>query len=90
MEWWTCVVLLCVTAVLADEEWRTVPTAQGPVRGRIDPSGGLYAFYNIPYATGPVGDNKFKVITLVLIHNFIIVIINIFPKLGGTQAYSQC
>ena len=54
--------LFCVTAVLADDEWREVKTAQGPVRGRKHPSADLYAFYNIPYATAPVGQNKFKVI----------------------------
>ncbi|XP_047032146.1 esterase B1-like [Helicoverpa zea] len=59
--WWrTCVVLVCVTAVLADEEWRQVNTAQGPVRGQKHPSGHLYAFYNIPYATAPKGADKFK------------------------------
>uniref|UniRef100_A0A2A4J3L3 Carboxylic ester hydrolase n=1 Tax=Heliothis virescens TaxID=7102 RepID=A0A2A4J3L3_HELVI len=59
--WWrTCVVLVCVTAVLADEEWREVITAQGPVRGQRHPSGHLYAFYNIPYATAPKGADKFK------------------------------
>ena len=79
-------VLLGVTAVLADEEWRTVPTAQGPVRGRIHPSGGLYAFYNIPYATAPAGDNKFKVIKLVLIHNY--GHNQLFPTVG-TQTSSQ-
>nr|XP_049697853.1 juvenile hormone esterase isoform X28 [Helicoverpa armigera] len=59
--WWrTCVVLVCVTAVLADEEWRQVNTAQGPVRGQKHPSGHLYAFYNVPYATAPKGIHKFK------------------------------
>nr|WNK22300.1 carboxylesterase 14 [Athetis lepigone] len=60
MEWRTCVVLLCVTAVLADDDWLEVKTAQGPVRGRKDPKADLYAFYNIPYATAPTGVNKFK------------------------------
>ena len=61
MEWRTCVVILCVTAVLADDEWREVKTAQGPVRGRKHPSEDLYTFFNIPYATAPVGVDKFKV-----------------------------
>ena len=54
-------VLLCVTAVLADDEWREVKTAQSPVRGRKQPSEDLYIFFNIPYATAPVGVAKFKV-----------------------------
>ncbi|KAJ8734933.1 hypothetical protein PYW08_014183 [Mythimna loreyi] len=60
MEWRTCVVLLCVTAVLADDEWREVNTAQGPVRGRKHPTEDIYTFFNIPYATAPVGVHKFK------------------------------
>ncbi|KAJ8734930.1 hypothetical protein PYW08_014180 [Mythimna loreyi] len=60
MEWRTCVVLLCVTVVLADDEWRTVNTAQGPVRGRKHPTEDIYTFFNIPYATAPVGVDKFK------------------------------
>ena len=54
-------VLLCVTAVLADDEWREVKIAQGPVRGRKHPTEDLYTFFNIPYATAPVGADKFKV-----------------------------
>ena len=63
MKLWLCVVVLCVTAVLADDEWREVTIAQGPVRGRKHPNGDLYAFYNIPYATGPEGENKYKVLS---------------------------
>nr|ADE05550.1 carboxylesterase [Helicoverpa armigera] len=59
MKWWTCVVFVC-TAVLADDEWREVRTAQGPVRGRKHPTADMYAFYNIPYATAPTGEDKFK------------------------------
>nr|XP_049697925.1 cholinesterase 1-like [Helicoverpa armigera]WRX06145.1 CCE001l-like1 [Helicoverpa armigera] len=59
MKWWTCVVFVCA-AVLADDEWREVRTAQGPVRGRKHPTADMYAFYNIPYATAPTGEDKFK------------------------------
>nr|XP_049697926.1 esterase FE4-like [Helicoverpa armigera]WRX06143.1 CCE001d-like2 [Helicoverpa armigera] len=59
MKWWTCVVFLCA-AVLAEDEWREVRTAQGPVRGRKHPTADMYAFYNIPYATAPTGEDKFK------------------------------
>ncbi|VVC88035.1 unnamed protein product [Leptidea sinapis] len=38
----------------------TVKLEQGYVRGYIDPDGGFYAFYGIPYATAPTGDQKFK------------------------------
>ncbi|CAH0698874.1 unnamed protein product [Spodoptera exigua] len=60
MQWITCVLLLCVTAALADDEWREVETAQGVVRGRKHPTEDIYTFYNIPYATAPVGVDKFK------------------------------
>ncbi|KAJ8734936.1 hypothetical protein PYW08_014186 [Mythimna loreyi] len=60
MAWRTCVLLLCVTAVLADGDWLEVDLEQGPVRGQKHPGGDLYAFYNIPYATGPSGEDKFK------------------------------
>ncbi|XP_063890781.1 cholinesterase 1 isoform X1 [Helicoverpa armigera] len=59
MKWWTCVVFACA-AVLADDEWREVRTAQGPVRGRKHPTADIYTFYNIPYATAPTGEDKFK------------------------------
>ncbi|KAJ8733882.1 hypothetical protein PYW07_014433 [Mythimna separata] len=60
MAWRTCVVLWCVTAVLADGEWREVRTAQGTVRGRKHPTEDIYTFFSIPYATAPVGVHKFK------------------------------
>ncbi|XP_035429428.2 cholinesterase 1 isoform X1 [Spodoptera frugiperda] len=60
MQWQTCVLLLCATAILADDEWREVKTAQGVVRGRKHPTEDIYTFYNIPYATAPVGVDKFK------------------------------
>nr|XP_049697918.1 esterase FE4 isoform X5 [Helicoverpa armigera] len=59
MKWWTCVVFMCA-AVLADDEWREVRTAQGPVRGRKHPTEDIYTFFNIPYATAPTGQDKFK------------------------------
>ncbi|KAH9634201.1 hypothetical protein HF086_001403 [Spodoptera exigua] len=46
--------------VYGQEEWRLVNITQGPVRGRMDPNGGLYIFYNIPYATAPTGIDRFK------------------------------
>ena len=71
-------VLLCVTAVLADDEWREVKIAQGPVRGRKHPTADLYAFYNIPYATAPTGINKFKVLQIInKISKCILIIIKI-------------
>ncbi|XP_022822399.1 juvenile hormone esterase-like isoform X2 [Spodoptera litura] len=60
MQWETCVLLLSVTATLADDEWREVKTAQGPVRGRKHPTEDLYTFFSIPYATAPIGVDKFK------------------------------
>ncbi|KAJ8722885.1 hypothetical protein PYW07_004065 [Mythimna separata] len=60
MAWRTCVFLLYVTAVLADGDWLEVEIEQGPVRGRKHRGGDLYTFYNIPYATGPSGEDRFK------------------------------
>ncbi|XP_022822477.1 esterase FE4-like [Spodoptera litura] len=60
MQWQTCVLLLCVTAILADDEWREVKTAQGPVRGYKHPTEDIYTFHNIPYATAPVGVDRYK------------------------------
>ncbi|XP_026726284.1 uncharacterized protein LOC113492805 [Trichoplusia ni] len=66
---WTCGLLLCAVVVCitegrqlpGDEDWLELDTPQGPVRGRRDPNANhLYAFYNIPYATAPVGENKYK------------------------------
>ncbi|XP_026726294.1 esterase E4-like [Trichoplusia ni] len=62
------VLLLCAAAVCvtceqppSDEDWLELDTPQGPVRGRRDPDADhLYSFYNIPYATTPVGENKYK------------------------------
>ncbi|XP_047036397.1 cholinesterase 1-like isoform X1 [Helicoverpa zea] len=54
------VIVLCITNVLAIEEWREVNTLQGPVRGRKHPEADVHVFYNIPYATAPTGENKFK------------------------------
>ncbi|KAJ8734924.1 hypothetical protein PYW08_014174 [Mythimna loreyi] len=59
---WKCITLLFYTFVIlveGDEEWRLVNTTQGPVRGRRE-EGGLYVFYNIPYATAPTGTDRFK------------------------------
>ncbi|XP_049697930.2 cholinesterase 1 [Helicoverpa armigera] len=60
---WKCVVLVFyIFAVLVHGEGgsRIVTIDQGPVRGRMDPEGGLYVFYNIPYATAPTGTDRFK------------------------------
>uniref|UniRef100_A0A2A4JGH7 Carboxylesterase type B domain-containing protein n=1 Tax=Heliothis virescens TaxID=7102 RepID=A0A2A4JGH7_HELVI len=60
---WKCVALVIyVFAVLVHSEGssRIVTIDQGPVRGRMDPGGGLYVFYNIPYATVPTGTDRFK------------------------------
>ncbi|XP_021181761.3 para-nitrobenzyl esterase [Helicoverpa armigera] len=54
------VLCLVVLSKCDDNEWRQVRTAQGHVRGRRDPEGGLYAFYNIPYAIAPRGRERFK------------------------------
>uniref|UniRef100_A0A2A4J4X2 Carboxylic ester hydrolase n=1 Tax=Heliothis virescens TaxID=7102 RepID=A0A2A4J4X2_HELVI len=59
MLWWWSVGCLFVTAVKA-EEWLEVQTAQGPIWGRKKPNEEVYSFYNIPYATAPLGEDKFK------------------------------
>lgn len=56
--------ILCIALVTSEsskQEWLDVEIAQGPVRGHLDETGELYEFYNIPYATVPTGENKFKV-----------------------------
>nr|WNK22301.1 carboxylesterase 4 [Athetis lepigone] len=61
MLWYGLLVLCSVTISTQNEsdDWKLLQTAQGPVRGRKDPEG-MYVFYNIPYATAPTGENKFK------------------------------
>lgn len=54
------VILVALLNQCDASEWRQVHTAQGDVRGRKDPDGGLYSFYNIPYATVPTGPDKYK------------------------------
>ncbi|XP_075984481.1 carboxylic ester hydrolase-like [Anticarsia gemmatalis] len=64
----TCIAILCVVLAgfTSAKEWRKtgqwleVMTSQGPVRGLRDPSEELYTFHNIPYATAPTGEHKFK------------------------------
>ncbi|XP_026726278.1 uncharacterized protein LOC113492798 [Trichoplusia ni] len=56
--------IVTAVAVLAlcrcDEgEWKEVRISQGVLRGRKDPEG-PYAFYNIPYATAPIGADRYK------------------------------
>ncbi|XP_026726295.1 juvenile hormone esterase-like [Trichoplusia ni] len=67
MKLWTCVLLLCAAAVCvtceqppSDEDWLELDTPQGPVRGRRDPNSDIYAFYNIPYVTQPLNEDKYK------------------------------
>ncbi|KAH9634200.1 hypothetical protein HF086_001402 [Spodoptera exigua] len=57
--WSFFVLLSCIANVLGDES-RVVNTAQGPVRGRLIPGGGVYGFYNIPYASAPTGADRYK------------------------------
>ncbi|CAK1600052.1 unnamed protein product [Parnassius mnemosyne] len=60
---WKCVVLLCFISVITGaqaREARLVNIAQGPVRGYKEQNDTLFAFYGIPYATAPTGDDKFK------------------------------
>lgn len=68
MDLYPCLLLLCMVTVYvtfaqqpSDEDWLELDTPQGPVRGRRDPETELYVFYNIPYATAPVKENKYKV-----------------------------
>ncbi|XP_026726285.1 juvenile hormone esterase-like [Trichoplusia ni] len=67
MDLYPCLLLLCMVTVYvtfaqqpSDEDWLELDTPQGPVRGRRDPETELYVFYNIPYATAPVKENKYK------------------------------
>ncbi|KAJ8733888.1 hypothetical protein PYW07_014439 [Mythimna separata] len=60
MLWVLTAFLVVALSNCDDSEWRQVRTAQGYVRGRKDPDGGLYAFYNIPYASVPKGTDRFK------------------------------
>ncbi|CAK1600054.1 unnamed protein product [Parnassius mnemosyne] len=60
---WKCIVLLCLISVLGGAQTREaklVNIAQGPVRGYKAQNDNLYAFYGIPYATVPTGDQKFQ------------------------------
>nr|XP_021196189.2 juvenile hormone esterase [Helicoverpa armigera]WRX06141.1 CCE001v [Helicoverpa armigera] len=60
MLWYVILVLCAVSLSIQNEaDLKVVNISQGPVRGRKDPDG-IYVFYNIPYATAPTGDNKFK------------------------------
>ncbi|KAI5646472.1 carboxylesterase family domain-containing protein [Phthorimaea operculella] len=54
--------VLAIGCVLAqrNEYSRTVQIDQGPVRGYRYASEGIFAFYNIPYATAPTGKDRFK------------------------------
>ncbi|KAJ2946248.1 hypothetical protein O0L34_g12287 [Tuta absoluta] len=56
-----CVLAIgCALAQPEDENSRTVEIQQGKLRGYKDPEGGLFTFYNIPYATAPTGKDRFK------------------------------
>ncbi|CAH1643315.1 unnamed protein product [Spodoptera littoralis] len=58
--WKLVVLLFCCLAIVLGDDSRVVSTAQGPVRGRLLPSGGVYGFYNIPYASAPTGADRYK------------------------------
>ncbi|KAJ2943848.1 hypothetical protein O0L34_g8175 [Tuta absoluta] len=55
-----CVAIILCALAHAQEDSRTVVIEQGPVRGYKDPDGGLFVFYNIPYATAPTSKDRFK------------------------------
>ncbi|CAH1643303.1 unnamed protein product [Spodoptera littoralis] len=55
-----CVLVFYLAVVITAEEWREVKIAQGTLRGRKNPEKDVFVFYNVPYATAPVGKNKFK------------------------------
>ncbi|VVC88037.1 unnamed protein product [Leptidea sinapis] len=59
--WFNVILFMTIvsTYVQGDAE-RIVKLRQGRVRGHLDPNGGLYSFYGIPYATAPTGIHKFK------------------------------
>lgn len=62
---WTVVyVITVITAVYAQAEStesKLIHIRQGPVRGYKEADRGLFAFYNIPYATVPTGEHRFQV-----------------------------
>lgn len=67
MLWYVILVLCAVSLSIQNEaDFKVVNISQGPVRGRKDPDG-IYVFYNVPYATAPTGDNKFKVGTSLIV-----------------------
>lgn len=53
--------VVCACAAGSDDGVREVKTTQGVVRGHKDPDSGVFAFYSIPYATLPIGSQRFKV-----------------------------
>ncbi|XP_039751951.1 esterase FE4-like [Pararge aegeria] len=61
---WLHVLAICACAVIVSG--RSTPDSllvnieQGPVLGYKPAQGGLYVFYNIPYATAPTGLSKFR------------------------------
>ncbi|XP_045770135.1 esterase FE4-like [Maniola jurtina] len=61
--WWR-LLTICVCAGIVSGSITSgsllVNIEQGPVRGYKPPQGGLYVFYNIPYATAPTGLEKFR------------------------------
>ncbi|CAH0698879.1 unnamed protein product [Spodoptera exigua] len=57
---WKFVVLFCCIADVLGDGSRVVNITQGPVRGRLLPGGGVYGFYNIPYASAPTGADRYK------------------------------
>lgn len=54
--------MLCVRSDADSEDGiLVVKTEHGAVRGHRDPGTGVFAFYSIPYATVPLGSERFKV-----------------------------
>lgn len=60
------VALICAVNGRVDEQYKTVETLNGPVRGIRETTllKGIpfYAFKGVPYAKPPIGDLRFKVI----------------------------
>lgn len=55
---WRYIIFISFVALSAAS--KTVRISQGTVRGYKDPNGGVYAFYDIPYASTPTGPHRFK------------------------------
>lgn len=70
-------ILLLVVSVLSQEpKARVVNTAQGPVRGYLEPKFGLFGFYGVPYASTPLGTQRFRVYLLKYYFNTLSKLVN--------------